>query len=116
MTAYLDGGESNALACLEALLPATPWAPLDELCVTLHTTYDTEVSLPPPYQSLETMIGYAFKFPSLLLEAITHPSHHGPTPSYQRLEFVGDSILDRIVTITAFSHTPPIETHTLHLM
>ena len=114
--AYLDGGTPKALACLQCLLPATEWAPLDQLCATLYTVYDIQVPLPSPYEPLETLIGHNFKLPSLLLEAITHPSHHGQTPSYQRLEFLGDSILDRIITVAAFNSTPPIETHTLHLM
>ncbi|KAL8797189.1 MAG: hypothetical protein Q9195_000656 [Heterodermia aff. obscurata] len=114
--AYCDGGITKALACLQSLLPATQWAPLDQLCATLNSVYDIHVPLPPPYEPLETLIGHNFKLPSLLLEAITHPSHHGRTPSYQRLEFLGDSVLDRIITVTAFSNTPPIETHTLHLI
>jgi endoribonuclease Dicer len=45
--------------------------------------------------NLEKKLGYTFENPSLLVEAVTHPSFEfSTTPSYQRLEFLGDSKLD----------------------
>ena len=39
---------------------------------------------------VQEVIGYEFKRPELLLEALTHPSViHDVVPSYQRLEFLG---------------------------
>ncbi|GJJ77797.1 endoribonuclease Dicer [Entomortierella parvispora] len=47
---------------------------------------------------IETTIGYRFKNRLLLEEALTHASWPRPrTPCYQRLEFLGDSILDMLV-------------------
>ena len=45
-------------------------------------------------------IGYHFKEPALLVEAMTHPSYvrNRATDCYQRLEFLGDAILDYLVT------------------
>lgn len=48
---------------------------------------------------IEKVIGYSFKDKELLITALTHPSYaneHG-IESYDRLEFLGDSILDFIV-------------------
>lgn len=47
------------------------------------------------YSELESTLGYKFKNPALLLEAITHPSYYSNnlTYSYQRLEFLGDAVL-----------------------
>ncbi|KAJ3018775.1 hypothetical protein HKX48_002642 [Thoreauomyces humboldtii] len=43
---------------------------------------------------VEKIIGYKFKDPWLLAEALTHPSSHDMTvQNYQRLEFLGDAIL-----------------------
>ncbi|WP_206594944.1 ribonuclease III [Kordiimonas lacus] len=40
----------------------------------------------------KTIVGYTFKSPSLLEEALTHPSLSG-SHNYQRLEFLGDRVL-----------------------
>ncbi|MBD5086725.1 MAG: ribonuclease III [Clostridiales bacterium] len=50
-------------------------------------------------QALERLLGYEFKNKELLRTAMTHPSYshiHGGD-NYQRLEFLGDSILDFLV-------------------
>jgi endoribonuclease Dicer len=46
------------------------------------------------------MLGYTFKRKLLLIEALTHASYQQDnyTPAYERLEFLGDSVLDMIVT------------------
>ena len=61
---------------------------------------------PSNFAILETLIGHTFVCKRLLLEAITHPSHLSipSTPSYQRLEYLGDAILDYLVTTTIFSN------------
>ncbi|KAF9130601.1 Dicer-like protein 1 [Mortierella sp. 14UC] len=48
--------------------------------------------------TVEASIGYRFKNRRLLVEALTHATANDPqTPCYQRLEFLGDSILDMLV-------------------
>ena len=50
-------------------------------------------------QELEALIGYTFVDKELLQRALTHPSYshiHGGE-NYQRLEFLGDSIVDFII-------------------
>lgn len=49
-------------------------------------------------QELEKLIGYKFKNKKLLEKALTHPSFSNED-SYERLEFLGDLILDAIVGI-----------------
>ena len=48
-------------------------------------------------EKLEEKIGYRFRDRGLLLTALTHSSYanekHGAAQSYERLEFLGDSIL-----------------------
>ncbi|KAJ5127830.1 dicer-like protein 1 [Penicillium atrosanguineum] len=44
-------------------------------------------------------LGYSFKFPRLLRSAFTHPSYplaYAKVPCYQRLEFLGDALLDMV--------------------
>ncbi len=60
----------------------------------------------------QEILAYSFKNPDYLLSAITHPSAtEGKSVkfSYERLEFLGDSILGAIVASTAFHHYPDID-------
>ena len=54
-------------------------------------------------EPLEVLIGYTFRNPALLEEALTHPSlayeTQKPQPDNQRLEYLGDAVLELI-----FSH------------
>lgn len=116
--ACLDGGPEKAVACLAIFLPSVPWSIALKAGQLLYDVYEQQgqlLKLPP---HVEQIIDYRFNLRNLLLEALTHPSHHGPnaSASYQRLEFIGDSILDNIITTTAFAHEPPIVTHKLHLI
>jgi len=56
---------------------------------------------------IEKIIGYEFKEKSFLLEAFTHPSYEDNrlTHSYEKLEFLGDAVLDYLVTCYIFTHT-----------
>ena len=58
-------------------------------------------------QEIEQIIGYTFREKSFLLEAFTHPSYEENrlTGSYEKLEFLGDAVLDYIVTCYIYSHT-----------
>jgi ribonuclease-3 len=58
---------------------------------------------------METELGYSFTDADLLLSAVTHPSfsaeNHGST-SYERLEFLGDAVLEMSTTDVIFSLLP----------
>ena len=51
-------------------------------------------------EPIESAIGYTFRDPSLLRLALTHPSM-GPKNN-QRLEFLGDAVLEYIVSLRLF--------------
>ena len=59
--------------------------------------------------SVETALGHSFDDPDLLLHAITHTSfaaeNYGAT-SYERLEFLGDAVLELSTTDVIFSLLP----------
>ena len=64
-------------------------------------------------QKLEETIGYRFRDPKLLETALTHSSfanerHDSGEESYERLEFLGDSILGHITADYLYHHEPPI--------
>jgi ribonuclease-3 len=49
-------------------------------------------------------LGYTFAHPDLLRQALTHRSYG--TPNYERLEFVGDAVLDCVVALALFERFP----------
>lgn len=58
---------------------------------------------------LETIIHYSFNDKNLLITALTHPSfskNDAPLQNYQRLEFLGDSVLSFILTQKLFALYP----------
>lgn len=60
----------------------------------------------------QQIIGYTFKDENILLPAITHPSAVEGKPvkcSYERLEFLGDSVLGGIVAKAAFDAFPRLD-------
>ena len=53
------------------------------------------------YAALESRIGYCFGNKLLLREALTHASHTNEfpgDPNYERLEFLGDAVIELIIT------------------
>lgn len=63
-------------------------------------------------EKAQSLLGYTFADKNLLLSAITHPSATEGKPikfSYERLEFLGDSILGAIVASTAFHRFPDLD-------
>ena len=61
--------------------------------------------------SFQGHIGYHFRDPSLLLRALTHPSYVNEHPEdeigdNQRLEFLGDAVLDFVAGAWVYRHYP----------
>src|SRR6478609_9825641 len=65
---------------------------------------------PEKRTALEKRVGYHFNDPALLVEALTHGSylqdHPQDGPHNQRLEFLGDSVLQLILTDALFREFP----------
>lgn len=62
-------------------------------------------------KKLEAIIGYEFKNKDLLKESITHRSYLNENPSWnvphnERLEFLGDAVLELVVTEELFNRYP----------
>ena len=74
-----------------------------------YQTADASVAQLSVAEQIADTIGYKFKYPRLLASAFTHPSwplSWGHVPCYQRLEFLGDSLLD-MVCINFLFHEHP---------
>ncbi|XP_052768714.1 endoribonuclease Dicer-like [Mya arenaria] len=74
--------------------PASPMDGAD------RTACDLLTRLLDGYEGFEERIGYTFRDRSYLLQAFTHASYHFNTITdcYQRLEFLGDAVLDYVIT------------------
>jgi dsRNA-specific ribonuclease len=95
--AKLDGGMTKALACMRIFLPEIDWQSLDDRRAAVFDRAPADILLPPLLEPLEELIGYSFKKKVLLVEAMTHASCNSGTASLERLEFLGDAVLDSLI-------------------
>lgn len=115
--AYLDGGLSASVACCKIYFPETIWTMPDLQTPALFPSTSVNDNENNHLGSLEELIGYKFKKSALLLEAITHPSFHFDTASarsYQRLEFLGDSVLDYLIVRRIFAFSRELPHNVMH--
>ncbi|KAI9371085.1 ribonuclease III domain-containing protein [Aspergillus egyptiacus] len=110
--AYVDGGISRARACVYELLPETAVqneSLLERQVPQSFVRAENDFGLEIPLDSIQKSLGYHFKNQSLLSEALTHPScaRDAMHSSYQRLEFLGDAVLDMIIVDYLIRH--PVE-------
>ncbi|UYV82849.1 DICER1 [Cordylochernes scorpioides] len=78
-----------------------PLAPPPSPLLTHVPNYEVKlVRLLTGYDQFEKKIQYTFRDKSYLLQAFTHASYHYNrlTDCYQRLEFLGDAVLDYLIT------------------
>ncbi|PYI00762.1 ATP-dependent helicase dcl2-1 [Aspergillus sclerotiicarbonarius CBS 121057] len=106
--AFIDGGFAAAHECICRFLPEANLEHIHKTenlvpkgNVTNHTLNDDQ---------LMERIGYTFTDRSFLVEALTHPScqFDATTQSYQRLEFLGDAVLDMVIISTLLDHPTEI--------
>ncbi|KAF9476959.1 P-loop containing nucleoside triphosphate hydrolase protein [Pholiota conissans] len=102
--AYLHGSFSLGFEYLRFFGLGLKWESVPDRITEVIARVDAisvdEFIAPPQLRDVERMIGYTFKRKLLLIEALTHASYQGDerTPSYERMEFLGDSVLDMVVT------------------
>ncbi|KAI3783735.1 hypothetical protein L1987_42821 [Smallanthus sonchifolius] len=78
----------------------------------VNTSYIRESTLQPEkyinIEHLESLLNYKFRDASLLVEALTHGSYMLPEipKCYQRLEFLGDAVLDYLITVHLYNKYP----------
>lgn len=95
---YIDGGLDKALHCMSLFLGECQFKDFQTTRHSLFEAVDPKnMALPEVYKPLEESIGYVFQEKALLVEAMTHPSYVSALYTSERLEFIGDAILDHIV-------------------
>jgi dsRNA-specific ribonuclease len=112
---YIVGGFAKAFSCVQALLPLETWTPMPMANDILYDASPSNDAL-CSNSVLEKLIGYTFEKKSLLFEALTHGSYTGANAqcSYNRLEFLGDAVLDYIVSRRLYPHSPELPHQTMH--
>ena len=62
-------------------------------------------------REIEARLGYRFENPKLLETALTHPSFGGDhhVPHYQRMEFLGDAVLELAISRHLFFELPEVD-------
>jgi ribonuclease-3 len=61
----------------------------------------------PKYAALQRTIGYQFQEPALLVRALTHRSFGAD--NNERLEFIGDGLVNAVVAELLYSHYPDLD-------
>lgn len=115
---YQDGGLPKAIQCISLFLDEVQWHDEGVARNILFDMTPSGSALPPPLEPLEELIGYAFQKKALLVEAMTHASciTDLEQKSLERLEFVGDSVLDKVIVTKLFEAKPPIPHGTMHML
>ncbi|KAK6144956.1 hypothetical protein DH2020_021776 [Rehmannia glutinosa] len=97
------GGEIAALAFMA-------WLGINVEFVSLPYTrnFCSNPELHVNIRYLESLLNYSFRDVSLLVEALTHGSYMRPEipGCYQRLEFLGDAVLDYLITVHLYLKYP----------
>lgn len=120
---FLDGEDDQernikVKACLTTFLAGVAWRSPAENASILEDLVPRESREFDNFRLLTEVTDFSFEKIVLLVQALTHPSHPpvGVQGTYQRLEFLGDSILDFIVVETMARHSRQIPHFTMHLI
>lgn len=114
--AYVEGSYDKAMKCINAFGLDVVLKPIKVRAASLFNKAGKAPPVRIAYlQGLQNLLRYKFKHQSLLLEAITHPSSELSSPSYQRLEFLGDAVLDMLVVDELFQNPKNLPPASMHL-
>lgn len=104
--------------CIGLFVHEQQWSDLDSQRRILYGDGAIGNAQSKVLEPLEELIGYKFQKQSLLVEAMTHASYamNGGGRSLERLEFIGDAVLDKIIVTRLFAIEPPLPTARMHTL
>lgn len=109
------GQHQTSLSIIKVFLPEVDLPSLEAGRSRLFDIAPAEVSLSADLHHLESLAGYYFKKKSLLVQSMSHSSDATATASYERLEFLGDAILEIIVVSQLLTYENEISHSLMHL-
>jgi len=97
--AYLHGGFELGVSCAKLFGLGLEWNTLPDCVARSLSRVEHTDEMSTQLANVERMIGYTFRRKLLLVESLTHASYQydDRTVSYERMEFLGDALLDMIV-------------------
>ncbi|KAJ5115579.1 ATP-dependent helicase dcl2, partial [Penicillium atrosanguineum] len=104
--AYECGGIPLSQQLLSIFLPE-----LSNISTDLQCTREKEHRFPVHLEEkIDLLLAFKFQDRALIWEALTHPSwqRDSTTGSYQRLEFLGDAVLDFLVSKNLYNQRPKL--------
>jgi dsRNA-specific ribonuclease len=116
--AYVDGGLQRAAVCVQVFLPEVNHQKVEKFLRNGDLLNNSGAYGQDNFTALQRLLDRQFNSLDLLVEATTHPSltYDLSTASYQRLEFLGDAVLDMVVMQRLSSHTPTLSHNRMHLV
>jgi endoribonuclease Dicer len=98
--AYLHGGFAMGIECMKVFNLDLSWRPLPECIDAMYSRVIDFAYYPTQIAAVESILGYTFRRKTIAVEALTHASYQSDleTISYERMEFLGDAVLDMLVT------------------
>ena len=106
--AYLHGGFALGTECLKVFdLGLSSWNAIPDCIGAMYERVTDFAHYPPQIATVESILGYTFRRKAIAVEALAHSSYQSDleTISYERMEFLGDAVLDMLVTDYLY-HTP----------
>ena len=98
--AYLHGGFAMGIECMKVFDLGLSWTPLRECIDAMYSRITDFKHYPTQIGVVEDILGYTFRRKAIAVEALTHASYQSDLDSisYERIEFLGDAVLDMLVT------------------
>lgn len=108
---YVEGGKNAANHLMKWIGIHIEIDPDEMECITKPSNVPDSILRSVDFDALEGALNIKFKDKGLLIESITHASRPSSGVScYQRLEFVGDAVLDHLITrhlFFSYTDLPP---------
>lgn len=108
--------------CIAMFLPEIVWDGVEKGREILLSRVPPNEPLPPILEPLERLLGYTFQRKALLTEALTHASYMAGNVtdtskrSLERMEFLGDAVLDHVIVTKIFEVVPELPHYTMHTL
>ena len=115
--AYLHGGFDLGVSCVQLFGLGLEWHTLPQCVEMALSRVETTDEVSTQLNNVESMLGYRFRRKLLLVESLTHASYQydDRTVSYERMEFLGDALLDMVVADFLYKYPgktyPPHDVH-----